>query len=85
MLSKGRFRFVAGIADNVDPRIRANETFASELVKLDPPLEVRVGYVMFGKRFYEDNKTLVECFWDESARLSKTDWYQKIVDEYHQN
>ncbi|RVU38880.1 hypothetical protein EOI86_06335 [Hwanghaeella grinnelliae] len=83
MLVNGRFPFVVGIADNFDPVVKADETLSAQVVRLEPALEVRTGYVMFGKAFYEANRNLVECFWDESARISKTQWYRDVVRQHY--
>ena len=75
LLINKRSRFAVGIGDNFDRYVAANPDFAERIVRLDPPVEKRVGYVMFGKAFYAANTDLVDCYWQEAADLAKTDWY----------
>ncbi|MGB0697481.1 MAG: substrate-binding periplasmic protein [Rhodospirillaceae bacterium] len=81
LLSK-RSRFAVGIADNFEQEIEANPRFRDQVVRVEPPVQKRVGYVMFGKAFYEQHTELVDCYWQQAAEIAKTDWYQARKDYY---
>jgi polar amino acid transport system substrate-binding protein len=82
MVAMKRAMFGAGIADNLDPILSQNPDLAAKVVKIEPPLQKQIGYVMFGKAFYEKHRDAVECFWDQSAVLSKSHWYEMLKKQY---
>lgn len=82
MVAMNRVTFGVGIADNLDPILAKNPELAANVVKIEPPLQKQIGYVMFGKVFYEKHRDTVECFWDQSAALSKSQWYEMLKQQY---
>jgi polar amino acid transport system substrate-binding protein len=82
MVAMNRVMFGAGIADNLDPILGKNPELAAKVVKLEPPLQKQIGYVMFSKVFYEQHRDAVECFWDQSAVVSKSHWYETLKHQY---
>ena len=72
----------AGIDHNLDPILRRNLNLKALISKIDKPLKQSIGYVMFSKQYYAKHKDLVECFWNESAALRKTDWFRSMRAKY---
>lgn len=82
MVANGRVDAGVGIEDNVQPILDQDPELARLIVKLQPPLQKRVAYVMFSKIFYKDNRELVECFWSTSAQLRQTAWFRTMRATY---
>jgi polar amino acid transport system substrate-binding protein len=82
MVANGRVDAAVGIEDNVQPILDQYPDLAQLIVKLQPPIQKRVGYVMFSKIFYKDHRELVECFWSTSAQLRHTEWFKSMRDTY---
>ena len=82
MAANGRVDAAVAIEDNVDALFDQHPNLAERLTKLQPPIQKRVGYVMFSKIFYKDNRELVECFWSTSAQLRDTEWFQTMRATY---
>jgi len=70
------------IEDNVQPILDRYPDLAQLIVQLQPPIQKRVGYVMFSKIFYKDHRQLVECFWSTSAQLRQTEWFKSMRATY---
>ncbi len=82
MVANGRVDAAVGIEDNVQPFLDQYPDLAQLIVKLQPPIQKRVGYVMFSKIFYKDHSELVECFWSTSAQLRRTEWFKSMRATY---
>ena len=82
MVANGRVDAAVGIEDNVQPILDQSPDLAQQIIKLQPPLQKRVGYVMFSKVFYTDHRELVECFWSTSAQLRQTEWFKSMRATY---
>ena len=82
MTANGRVDATVAIEDNVDPILDQHPDLAERLIKLQSPIQKRVGYVMFSKIFYEDHRELVECFWSTSAQLRDTKWFETMRATY---
>lgn len=82
MIAMNRVRLGVGIADNFDVILERTPRLSADIARIDPPLQKQVGYVMFGKAFHERHRTIVECFWTESAVLSRSAWYRRLKLQY---
>jgi len=82
MTANGRVDAAVGIEDNVKHHFDQHPDLAQLLIQLEPPIKKSVGYVMFSKIFYEDNRELVECFWSTSAQLQDTEWFETMRATY---
>lgn len=82
MVANGRIDAAVGIEDNVEPILGRYPALAQLIVKLQPPIQQRIGYVMFSKIFYKDHRELVECFWSTSAQLRQTEWFRTMRAAY---
>ncbi len=82
MAANGRVDAAVAIEDNAAPILDKHPDIAGLLTQLNPPIQKKVGYVMFSKIFYKDNRDLVECFWSTSAQLRDTQWFEKMRSAY---
>ncbi len=82
MAANGRVDAAVAIEDNAGPLLEQHPKLAERLTKLQPPIQKSIGYVMFSKIFYKDNRELVECFWSTSAQLRDTEWFKTIRAAY---
>jgi len=82
MVANGRVDAAVAIEDNVQPILDQNPDLAQLIIKLQPPIQKRVAYVMFSKIFYKDRSELVECFWSKSAQLRDTEWFKSMRATY---
>ena len=82
MVARGRVPMAIGIGTNLDPILAADTQLAKAVKKLPVPIEKKIGFVMFSRFFYDEHPELVQCFWDKSAALKKTDWFKKLRASY---
>jgi polar amino acid transport system substrate-binding protein len=66
MLIAGRAQLGALVTEQGDETM-AKPEFRKQIEKLSPPLVVKDYYLIFGKRYYEDNHRLVEELWNHVA------------------
>ncbi len=66
MLIAGRSQLGALVTEQGDETL-AKPEFRKQLEKLTPPLVVKDYYLVFGRRYYEDNRRMVEEMWDHLA------------------
>ena len=71
MVAKGRVQGAVGIDHNLDPILDRRPDLAALVQKSRVPVEKKVGYVMFSKRFYAAHREAAECFWNRSAELKR--------------
>ncbi len=83
MAANGRVDAAVAIEDNAAPFLDQHSDLAELLTQLQPPIQKKVGYVMFSKIFYQDNRALVECFWSTSAELRDTKWFETMRANYN--
>lgn len=67
MLMARRSQFGVMVTEQGEETMKLAE-FQGQIEKVTPPLIVKDYYLIFGKRYYEDNKRLVEALW---AQLSE--------------
>ncbi|MCW9035146.1 MAG: transporter substrate-binding domain-containing protein [Alphaproteobacteria bacterium] len=82
MLASGRIDAAIGIDHNFDLIISKHPDLVAKIFKIPTPIKKNIGYVMFSKKFQVMHKDLVQCFWDKSAELRKTDWFLKMQASY---
>ncbi len=82
MVANGLVDAAVGIEDNVQPILDQYPDLAQLIVKLHPPIQKTVGYMMFSKIFYKYHGELVECFWSTSAQLRRTEWFKSMRATY---
>jgi len=82
MVANGRVDAAVAIEDDMDGVLGQNPDLAQLIIKLQPPIQKKVGYVMFSKIFYKDHRKLVECFWSTSAQLRNTEWFEIMRAKY---
>ena len=82
MTANGRVDAAVAIKDNAAPFLDQYLDLADRLTQLDPPIQKKIGYVMFSKIFYRDHRELVECFWSTSAQLRETEWFEAMRATY---
>ena len=75
-MAKGKGRRIRGRQPGGRPDMR------QQIMKLQPPIQKRIGYVMFSKAFYRDRRDLVECFWSTSAQLRESQWFTTMRAKY---
>ena len=78
----GRVDAVVGIDHEVDGVLERHPKLGAALIKVEPPIQKKVGYVMSSKMFYQQNRDLVECFWSTSADLRETEWFKTMRAKY---
>jgi polar amino acid transport system substrate-binding protein len=83
MLANHRVDAVVGIEDNLDGILDQNPELAQVIIKLNPPVVEKIGYVMFSKIYYAGHQELVECFWSSSAQLRDTPWFEQMRASYN--
>lgn len=81
-LVKGQVDASVGVGGNLDLELASRPNLGDKIKKLDPPLQKKVGYVMFSKPFYAEHRDLVECFWTQSAELRASDWFRNVRTAY---
>ncbi len=82
LAARKRVDAAVGVGQNFDPILARDPSLAALVKKIEKPIEKKVGYVMFSKKYYEQHKDLVECFWNTSANLKKTDWFKEMRKTY---
>ena len=83
MVANGRVDADVVIEDNVKPILDQHSDLAQLIIKLQPPIQKKVGYVMFSKIFYKDHRELLECFWSTSVQLRDTEWFEIMRATYY--
>ncbi len=78
MVVNERMDAVAAIGVVVDPMIKSNPDYRTQIRRAPVPFIEKTGYIMFSKKLYEQHPEPIECFWTESASLKKTDWFKKM-------
>lgn len=76
MVASGHVDAAVLIEDHNKTFFDQNPNLAQLIIKLQPPIQKKVGYVMFSKIFYKDHSELVECFWSTSAQLRGSEWFE---------
>jgi polar amino acid transport system substrate-binding protein len=84
MLASHRVDAVVAIEDDFDGVLGQHPDLAQLIIKLQPPIQKKIGYVMFSKIFYQDHRALAECFWSASAQLRDTEWFKAMRATYDQ-
>lgn len=64
MLMAGRSQFGAMVTEQGEETMKQAE-FQGHIEKVLPPLVVKDYYLIFGKRYYKDNKRMVETLWSQ--------------------
>jgi len=82
MLAEKRAGGIIGIDLNVEAELAKRPDLAASIKELKPPLEAKLGYVIFSKSFYAKQKDLVECFWSALGRIRITPAYLELVKSY---
>jgi polar amino acid transport system substrate-binding protein len=82
LVANNHYDGVIGIDYNLDSILRKNPDLAALIRKSEVPIEKKVGYVMFSKKYYADHKDTVECFWDQSAVIKNTKWFEDMRASY---
>jgi polar amino acid transport system substrate-binding protein len=72
-----------GIEHNIDGAMELYPDVASMVRKIGKPLQKKVGYIMFSKKYYQQHKEMVECFWTTSAQLKTSDWFKTMKSSYN--
>lgn len=82
MVAYHRADVAVGIDKSFDSLLDNTPALAAIIMKVKTPVQLKVGYVMFSKKFYATHQEQVECFWDRSAENRKTDWFRKLYLSY---
>ena len=83
MLAEKRAAGMLGIDTDVEQILAGDPTLATRIKKLQPPVGIQYGYVIFAKTFYAQNPGLVECFWTALAEIRSKPAYQDLVKSYN--
>lgn len=73
-----RAKAMVGIGQTVDAMIAEEPVRFADLEKLDPPLQYRVGYLMFSKPFCASEPEVCETVWDAIGEVRQTDTFKAI-------
>lgn len=85
LVVKGRVDAAIGAEYNFDEILGRNPSLSSMIRKSKKPIEKKIGYVMFSKKYYAKYKDQVECYWDKAAELRKTNWFKNMKASYENN
>ena len=83
MLVEKRAQGLVAVDVHVDRVLADDPRLGSSVKELQPALEAKHGYVMFGKPYYQANKALVECFWKSLAEIRAKPAYKELVRSYN--
>lgn len=82
MVAHRRVDAAIGIDKNFDAVLHNTPALAAAVMKVETPIQLNIGYVMFSKKFYTAYPEQVECFWHKSAEYRQTIWFKKLVQSY---
>ena len=82
MLAEKRADGLIAIDAHVGKYLADNPQQASAVREINPPLEARHGYVMFGKAFHAAHAGLAECFWKALGDIRSKPAYRELVRSY---
>ena len=82
LVATGNIDAAVGIDTSLDPILHQQPDLAALIKKVEPPIQKKVGYIMFSKIFYAKHGALVECFWSRSAQLRDTEWFKTMRATY---
>ncbi|MBC7905560.1 MAG: transporter substrate-binding domain-containing protein [Rhodospirillaceae bacterium] len=82
MVAGKRVGAAAIITSFADAILAEAPDLAATVVKREPPIESKFGYVMLSKPFYARHKGVAECFWTMIRDIRATPQYVELVRSY---
>lgn len=82
LLAGGRLQVIAAIDDHLEAAVRISRHRFGDMNKLSPPLETRVGYLMFSKRFCTKSSEMCEAVWNGIRTVKNSDEYKAVRAKY---
>ena len=73
-----RAQALAGVDQIVDPMLAMDAERFDDLQKLEPPLQRRVGYLMFSKRFCQSKPAVCDAVWAAIGDIRQTDEFKAM-------
>lgn len=58
-------------------RLLKEPTFAGKIIRLDPPLQTREGYLLFSHTFARQHPSLIQRIWNEIAKVRESPAYKR--------
>lgn len=83
MLAEKRAHGLVAVDVHVEKVLVDNPKLAASIRELQPPLEAKHGYVMFGKAFYQANKAVADCMWKSIGDIRAKPSYRELVRSYN--
>lgn len=83
MLAEKRAGGLVAVDVHVERVLADNPQLAAKIKELEPALESKHGYLMFGKAFYQTNKSLADCLWKNIGEIRAKPAYKDLVRSYN--
>ena len=81
-LAAGRIAAYAELESIADHTLGAEKSRYKHIVKLQPPLQEKIYYLLISRSFVEKNPQLAEQIWDAVRDVQQTDAYRTMVETY---
>lgn len=82
LLAGRRLQAIAAVDDHLELAAKKNGHRFGDIKKLTPPLQTRVGYLMFSKRFCDKSTDICEAIWDGIRTVKNSDEYKAVRAQY---
>ena len=82
LLAGQRLSAIAAIEDIVDLVVRENAARFGGIRKLTPPIQRRVGYLMFSKRYCEVKRSVCQAVWNAIGQVRRSDAFKAMRARY---
>ncbi len=82
MVSGRRVQALAGVDQIVDTMLTTKADHFADIVKVEPPLQRRVGFLMFSKSFCASKSDVCEAVWNAIGEIRQTDAFKAMRASY---
>lgn len=69
-------------SSKIDPYLKENPRYASKIKKILPPIETKPYFILFSRKFYEENKETAEKIWELTADHLNNPKFKSIIKKY---
>ncbi len=83
LLRTRRVDGIVGITESVETLLRDDPDAEKQLLRLEPPLQNSLGYLMFSKRYCASNGEVCEAVWNAIGEVRQSQEYKDVKASYY--